>query len=142
MSPAVQAIILLLSLASFATPVILIWGWIRWAKRKENGTASSILSLISLVLSTSSALLALSTSAFARSHPFGFYDPTLMRIMRWGFILSLAGCLFALVEFGGKTRCDGMLPFAGSERWLFGSLLRKANRHELFNRRSRNTVFR
>jgi hypothetical protein len=117
MSRAVQAIILLLSIAAFATPVILVWGWIRWTKLKENGTASSRLSLTGLVLSTSSALLALATLAFARFHPFGFYDPTLMRIMRWGFILSLAGCLFALGGIWRKNSLRWHAPLCG-----FGTL--------------------
>jgi hypothetical protein len=112
-SVAVQAIIMLLILAAFAAPVILIWGWIRWAKRKEVGTASSILSLAGLALSTISALLALSTSAFARFHPFGFYDPTLMRIMRWGILLSFCGCLFALGGIWRKNPLRWHAPLCG-----------------------------
>ena len=42
--------------------------------------------LTGLVLSTSSALLALATWAFANFHPFRLNDPTLMRIMGLHFV--------------------------------------------------------
>ena|ERR1019366_8422438 len=83
------------------TPLIFIWGWARWVQRSKPKTLSSILSLSGFALATSSALLAASSVAYAHVHPFGFYDPSLLRIYRWGMMLSLAGLLFAV---GGVWR--------------------------------------
>jgi hypothetical protein len=64
-------------------------------------TIPSILSLSGFALATLSAILAVSSIAYAQVHRFGFYDPSLMKIMRWGSMLSLAGFLFAV---GGAWR--------------------------------------
>ena|ERR1035437_302413 len=83
------------------TPLVLIWGWTRWVQRPKPKTLTSILSLSGFALATSSAILAASLWAYAHVHPFGFYDPSLLRIYRWGTMLSLAGLLFAV---GGAWR--------------------------------------
>jgi hypothetical protein len=91
--------ILLLVLAAWAwivTPVILIWGWVRWMKTPKSKTVSSIFSLSGFLLATLSALLAVSSVVYAHTlhSGFPFYDPLLMKIYRWGALLSTAGfCL-------------------------------------------------
>jgi hypothetical protein len=42
------------------------------------------------------AVLAASSVAYAQVHHFPFYDPLLLRIFRWGGLLSLAGILFGI----------------------------------------------
>jgi hypothetical protein len=102
MSSSSQALIaILFVLAYLLAPVTLVWGWFRWLKRLKCRTLSSILSFIGLILATASVLLAISTAAYARVHPFDFYDPLLLRIYGWGLLLSLSGLLFG---FGGAWR--------------------------------------
>ena len=80
-----------------ALPAAMIWGWVRWARRTQAQTRSSILSLIGFGLATASALLAISSLLY--SHAIGgfpFYDPLLLRIYRWGGLLSLTGIIFGI----------------------------------------------
>jgi hypothetical protein len=92
-----EAAFLVLTLFSWIiTPIILIWGWTRWTKTQKLRTASSFLSLSGFILATSSALLAFSAVTYAHILPngFPFYDPSLMRIYKWGALLSIGGfCL-------------------------------------------------
>jgi len=81
---------LLLVFGYLGTPVLLIWGWARWTRLAKQRTVFSTLSLISFILATTSALLALSTVAYALIiRRFAFYDPLLLRVFRLGFVLSL-----------------------------------------------------
>jgi hypothetical protein len=103
MNVAGQSILRLLGLTIYlALPVGIVWGWFRWTKRRQYRTRSSILCLISFTLATASALLAFSSLVY--SHAIGgfpFYDPLLLRIYRWGGLLSFAAVTFAV---GGVWR--------------------------------------
>jgi hypothetical protein len=90
-------------LAYVAGPVALVWGWIRWVKRPKLWTVTSILSLFGFLLATASALLAISSVAYAHVHYFEYYDPLLMRILRSGALLSMAGFAFAISGVWGKN---------------------------------------
>jgi hypothetical protein len=81
----------LLLIAYIITPVSLIWGWIRWGRTPKSETISSILSMVGLILATCSAILAVSSVAYANVHAFRFYDPLLMKIFKWGILLSAVG---------------------------------------------------
>ena len=83
------------------TPAALIWGWTRWKCQPKQRTVPAILSLIGFVFATASAVVAVSSVAGAQVHHFPFYDPLLLRIFRWGGLLSLAGILFGI---GGVWR--------------------------------------
>jgi len=87
---------ILFALAYLASAVLLIWGWLRWLKLPVLHTAPSILSLIGFVLATVSGLLGVSTIAYAKIHQFPFQDPLLLRIFRWGALLSAGGLVFGL----------------------------------------------
>jgi hypothetical protein len=77
---------------------VLVWGWIRWSKRAQSKTLLPIMSLIGFALATASALLALSTMLYAQAiGGFQYHDPRLLRIYRWGALLSLTGTVSALV---------------------------------------------
>jgi hypothetical protein len=102
MSFGVGIIITSLALLAFiVTPIFLVWGWRRWLKQPRLATKTAILSFVSFVFATTSALLAITTAAYAQVHHFGFYDPTLMKLMRWGVGLSTIGFLFGM---GGVWR--------------------------------------
>ncbi len=78
-------------------PAVIVWGWVRWARHTKRRTLFSILSLIGFAFATVSGLLAISSVGYA--HVFGgfpFYDPRLLRIYRWGFLLSLSGIVFGI----------------------------------------------
>jgi hypothetical protein len=89
-------------------PPLMIWGWVRWAKRTQPRTAFSIMSWAGLSLATLSALLAISTLIYAQAiGGFPLYDPLLLKIYRWGLSISLVGIICAI---GGIWR-------AGPVRW-------------------------
>ena len=108
MSISVQIIFgILIVLGYLVTPIVLIWGWARWTREPRQRTVPAILSLVGFILATASAILALGSVAYAQVHHFPYYDPLLLRIFRWGGLLSIVGILFGI---GGVWR-------PGSLRW-------------------------
>lgn len=96
--------IVIFILAYLIGPLSLLWGWIRWIDKPKNHTVISILSLIGFLFATASALLAIASIVYAHgTRGFSFYDPRLMRIYRWGLLLSLCGFLFGI---GGLIRSN------------------------------------
>jgi len=80
-----------------ATPLVMIWGWIRWARREKKWTVLSALSLARFTLATASDLLAVSSSIYARLiGGFPFYDPRLMRIYALGTLISASALILSL----------------------------------------------
>lgn len=95
-------------------PAMLIWGWIRWAIFKDELGRPSSVSFAGFVMSTASALLALFTILYAVViHSFAYYDPTLLRIFRWGALLSLAGFVMGLVGTRKANALRWQAPVAG-----------------------------
>jgi len=100
MNKAAESFVLVLFVVGIyvALPAAMIWGWVRWSKRTQPRTLPSILSLVGFTLATASGLLAISAMLYARAiGGFPFYDPSLLRIYRWGALLSLSGIVFALI---------------------------------------------
>ena len=90
----------------FCVPVLLIWGWLRWWKRDKKHSLIPIMSLIGFFLATASSLLAISTVVYATViGGFPFYDPTLIRIYKYGALLSLSGIVFS---FAGLWRPNAL----------------------------------
>ncbi len=97
MSIATQVIFaVLVALGYLASPIALIWGWIRWINLPRLRTIPSMLSFAGFILATASALLAVSSIVYAQIHHFPYYDPLLLRIFRWGFLLSFLGIVFGV----------------------------------------------
>jgi len=97
MSTSVQVMVGILAILGYLlSPIMLIWGWSRWASQPKLRTASAILSLCGFLLATASGLLAVSSIAFAQIHHFPYYDPLLLRIFRTGTLLSLGGFAFGV----------------------------------------------
>jgi hypothetical protein len=81
---------------------ILYFGWRHLKPKSERYTIFSALSLLGFGFGTASALLAVSSVVYAHAiGGFRYYDPRLLRIYRWGFLLSVTGFLFSV---GGVWR--------------------------------------
>jgi hypothetical protein len=74
---------------------VFLWGWTRWVRHSG---PKSTLSLIGFTLATLSGLLAISSMFYAEmTGGFAYYDRRLLRIFRWGGLLSLGGVAFSIV---------------------------------------------
>jgi hypothetical protein len=107
----IESVVVVLFTVGFyvGLPALMIWGWAGWFRRPQPRTLPSILSLIGLALATASGLLAVSSVMYEHAiGGFPFYDPRLLRIYRWGGLLSLSGIVFGI---GGVWR-------PGPVRWL------------------------
>ncbi|HWY07449.1 MAG TPA: hypothetical protein VNY24_11365 [Candidatus Acidoferrales bacterium] len=111
---------ILTAIGFLASPIMLAWGWIRFAKLPRLGTVGSVLSLIGLILATASAALAVSSVGYAvviRGFP--YYDPRLMRIFRWGVFLSLGGIVLGTGGIGKRTSPRWHVPVSGACMLVF-----------------------
>ncbi len=90
---------LVLAVAAYAAaPILLITGWVRWARRPQQTTPFSAVALAGFSMGTTSALLALGGSIYAHAiGGFPYYDPRLMCIYACGLLLSLAALVFSLI---------------------------------------------
>ena len=82
------------------SPVMLVWGWIRWAKRPKLRTIPSILSVLGFIFATASATLAVSCLVYDHVHPnprFASFYPLLWNMSRCGVLTSFAGILFSVL---------------------------------------------
>jgi hypothetical protein len=101
-------------------PASLIWGWVRWARRKKPQTAVSILSLIGFTLTTTAAVLALSSVIYAEAiGGFPFYDPRLITIYRWGGTLAFFGIVFGISGAWSRGPLRWHAPFCAAVMLMF-----------------------
>jgi hypothetical protein len=78
-------------------PTLLVWGWLRWMQRPKQRTLCPNLSLAGFLFATASALLAVTSVMYSFGvGGFRYYDPRLLKIFRWGILLSLTGILFGI----------------------------------------------
>jgi hypothetical protein len=92
------------------TPLVMVWGWIRWARHEKRWTILAILSFIGFVLASASAALAV--SSFIYGNIIGgwpYYDPRLIRIFACGALLS---ALALLSSFAGVWRRNTLRWYA------------------------------
>lgn len=79
-------------------PAAIIFGWIRWVRRRAQETWLSRLSLLASGLATVSGLVALISVIYAHAiGGFPYYDPRLLRFYRWGGILADAGLVLGII---------------------------------------------
>jgi hypothetical protein len=106
---AIRLVILFIVSTDILLLPAIIWGWIRWIKQEKPRSLISYLAAVDFAFATASALLAVSAIIYANHiGGFPFYDPRLLRIYRWGAVLSLTGIAFAI---GGVWK-------PGPLRWL------------------------
>lgn len=90
--------VVLFTLVLIASPNVILWGWVRWLRRSQPLSLMASLSLAGLALATASAVLAITSVLYARAvGGFPFFDPSLLRIYRWGAMLSLLGIGLAVI---------------------------------------------
>ena len=107
-------LVILFILGFLAAPVTLAWGWLRWLMSAKSSAAPSILSFIGFLFATVSGLLAVSTIAYIfLVRRFPYYDPTLLRIYRWGFLLSLGGIVFGISGMWRQSSLRWHAPVSG-----------------------------
>jgi hypothetical protein len=100
-------------------PCALIWSWVQWAKQPRGTNIAAHISFIGLLFATASALLAIGTHIYARAiGGFPFYDPRLLRIYRYGLLLSLIGVVSGLTGLAKKSSTRWLSPVSA-----FGTLI-------------------
>ena len=95
----VPLIFFVLAIAAYiAAPILLITGWIRWARHPQPRDIIPVLALAGFIVATASALLALGGVLYGLAiGGFPYYDPRLLRIYGVGLLLSLAGLIASLL---------------------------------------------
>jgi hypothetical protein len=95
------------------------WAWTRVAKRWNSVDKMPWISIAGLILATLSGLFAIGSMCYSGAvGGFAYYDPKLMRIYRYGLLISLSAFTLGLVGS----------PFRSPARWQalvasFGMLL-------------------
>jgi len=121
-----ESFLLLLTACLFYVPipVAIVWGWVRWLRNMHPRSAASLLSLAGLGFATSSELLLIFTTIYAHKiGGFPFYDPMLLRIYRWGGILSLAGIVFGIAGAFRPNPIRWLAPACAVGMFLFWGML-------------------
>jgi uncharacterized membrane protein len=97
MNPSVAAFyVLLILLAYLVAPSMIIWGWIRWARRKpRRWTVAPTFSFLGFLLASVSGLIGLFVVIRAQSGGF-MYNSSIYDYMRCGSLFSLVGLLISL----------------------------------------------
>jgi hypothetical protein len=109
-------ILILMLCSAVIAPGALVWGWIRWFKSPQVRNWAAYLSLLGFLLATSSGLLAVGTICCG---PWTYYDPRLLRMFRWGSLLSLAGILFVLIGISRHNTLRWFAPVSAVGTLLF-----------------------
>ena len=73
------------------------WGWVRWTRTIRDRTVPSLFSLVGFAFGTASVVLCVVSLIYGRAiGGFPYWDHRLLRIYRWGALLSLVGLVFSL----------------------------------------------
>ena len=119
-------LILLAVLGYLVSPFSLFCGWVRFARREwPHREVLPLLTLVSFVLATASAVLAVGAAIYARFHYFPYYDPLLMKIFGIGLLLSLGGLLLALIGIWRPSSLRWYAPVSAITTavfWLLAAL--------------------
>ena len=103
-----------------ALPIAIVAGWVRWVRHRTSETPFSVLSLSAFGLATCSAFLAVGSVAYAHAiGEFPFYDLRLLRIYRWGSLLSLGGVIFGIVGVWRRSPLRWYAPVCAAGTLLF-----------------------
>jgi hypothetical protein len=103
-----------------AVPVLLLWGWVRWAKDHTPRSTSCTLALLGLCFATASAFLALTTHLYARFvRSFSSHDPTLLKIYLFGCAFSSLAILFSVGGSGRRGPLRSLAPVCAFATLLF-----------------------
>jgi hypothetical protein len=113
----------------FVSPLLLIWGWTRWAKRPKLTSIPSILSVIGFSFATASVILAASSVAYALLiHPFPYHSPCSSGYFDGASCFLLSESCLASAASGDQVHCAGTRLVMHWERLHFGYWQPKVNR--------------
>lgn len=85
-------------------PVMALWGCLRWYKQKKPQNTAAWLSYAGFWLAAASALLALSSVAYAlKTGGVAYYLPSFFRIIAWGFRISAIAAILAVAGVWRKS---------------------------------------
>jgi hypothetical protein len=112
--------LLFLILTFIVWPVAVAYGWYRWIQTEREPSLLSKLSFIGHVFATFSLVLAVG-SIFVVDTMGGsrFWDPTLLKIYRAGFVLSLVGLITAITGASKSNALRWSAPLAAFGAMLF-----------------------
>jgi hypothetical protein len=112
---------ILFALSYLLSPIVLFWGWARWMRQSKLRTLTAILSLISFVLATASALLGVLSSVYGVIHGFPYYDPLLLGYFGSELCFLLAASGLVSVECGDQVHGAGTPRPLRAQRLRSGS---------------------
>jgi hypothetical protein len=105
-------------------PIALTWGWLRWWKRAKTRDLFSNMSLTGFALATASAVLGALMWVYAKAiGGFSYYDPALLRIYRYGALISLCGIGFAIVGLWRRNVLRWHAPVCAAGTLLYWIML-------------------
>jgi hypothetical protein len=123
----------LFALGYLITPILMVWGWVRWIKERPRlWTIASTLSFVGFLLATASALYGLWTisygaaGGFITSHGYSPDYGLFYRFVRRGAILSMLGFAFAICGVWRRSAVRWQAPATAVGTfacWLLASTL-------------------
>ena len=102
------------------TPVALGFGWVRTVRRLQQQSIFGWVAIISFLLATVSALLALAT--FICGQAIGgwpFYDHRLLRLYAWGAAISIVALILGVISCFKRNPLRWVAPLASLGMFLF-----------------------
>jgi hypothetical protein len=101
----------------FVLPGGIIWGWVRWTRRRE---PRNLPSLIAFMFTSLSGLLAVSSIAYSNIvGGFYFYDPWLLKIYGVGILLSAVALVFGLAGMWRPSSLRWHAPICAAGSLVF-----------------------
>lgn len=101
-------------------PFIIIYGWVRWISRDLVEAARARISMAGHSLATLAFVLALASVLFSFTiGGFQYWDGSLIKLYKWGILLSLAGLLLGGIGMFRPGPLRWLAPLGSLSSLLF-----------------------
>lgn len=107
----------LLGSLMLVTPVLLIWGWVRWARTTQPRSFSSKVALVSFSLATASAVLAIIAGVMV--FVLTLHDLLFVVICRVGLVLSIGAMVCGLLGMERRSSLRWHAPLSSAGTLFF-----------------------